>query len=175
MQILQCPNNRGGNQRVRRFLNSFLFFPLTFLDEVIGWWSSKIQQQVLHWGKFWVLDLLSKRREPFGYWSNNLHNNIRQGPTNMSILSTREIIKTTQKTLKESSYIRRDQTHNFRIHILRMISILWKSTKSDEEIAKKSMGEESSKPKPNCAPAARERERESEREREFPTETHAPQ
>lgn len=124
MQILQCPNNRGGNQRVRRFLNSFLFFPLTFLDEVIGWWSSKIQQQVLHWGKFWVLDLLSKRREPFGYWSNNLHNNIRQGPTNMSILSTREIIKTTQKTLKESSYIRRDQTHNFRIHILRMISIL---------------------------------------------------
>jgi hypothetical protein len=48
-------------------------------------------------------------------------------PTNMSILSTREIIKTKQETLKESSYIRRDQTHNFRIHILRMISILGKS------------------------------------------------
>ncbi len=135
---------------------------LTFLDEVIWWWSFKIHQQVLHWGKFWVLDLLSKRREPFGYWSNNLPNNIRQGTHQMSILSTREIIETKQETLKESSYIRRNPTHNFRIHILRMISILWKS----QRVMKKSQRRRWEKKARNQNPIVhqqrwRERERES--------------
>ncbi len=159
MQILQCRNNRGGNQRVRRFLNSFLFFPWLSWTKLLGGGPQRSSSKSFTGANSGFSICFPKEENLLDTGATTFATTSGKEPTNMSILSTREIIKTKQETLKESSYIRRDQTHNFRIHILRMISILWKSTKSNEEIAKKEMGEESSKPKPNFAPAAMERER----------------